>query len=165
MQALYYMPIKFNEIIWLHSVDWLAKYQFGNYHNNYGYFLIKVRHPMPPKILYPVVLTTCLLITLPVVFAETRTDINLESTTKKEPAPSKMKSTDMEKPRGQLLYETHCNACHGTSVHSRNPRKAKSIGDIKHWVTRWSKELKLDWSSADIDDVAKHVNSKYYHFK
>ena len=118
---------------------------------------------MPPKPQYVILLVSSLLITPASLLAETKSEIMLESTSK-ESTPQKLKSADIEKPRGQLLYETHCNACHGTSVHSRNPRKAKSMDDIKYWVTRWSKELKLDWSAADIDAVAKHVNSKYYHF-
>lgn len=76
-----------------------------------------------------------------------------------------LKSSNIDKPRGQLLYETHCIACHDNSVHNRNPRKADSVGKIKYWVTRWSTELKLNWSSSDIDEVAKYLNSKYYKFE
>lgn len=78
---------------------------------------------------------------------------------------SQLKSSNIERPRGQLLYETHCIACHGKSVHSRNPRKADSVGKINYWVTRWSSELKLNWSSSDIDEVTNYLNSKYYKFK
>lgn len=78
---------------------------------------------------------------------------------------SEMKTSDIERPRGQLLYETHCSACHEQSVHSRNPRKAESVDKIKYFVTRWSTELKLNWSSSDIDEVAKYLNSKYYNFE
>jgi len=99
--------------------------------------------------------------------AETKPDMMLESTMQNdsEPQAQKLKSTDMEKPRGQLLYETHCGACHESSVHSRNPRKATSKDEIKKWVTRWSTELKLNWSSSDINDVAGFVNNRYYHFE
>jgi len=119
---------------------------------------------MSPKLIYSLSLTVSLLLTSASIFAEVKSDIMLESTSKSEAAP-KLKSADIEKPHGQLLYETHCDACHDTSVHSRNPRKAKSLDDIKYWVTRWSKELKLDWSDVEIEEVAKHVNAKYYHFK
>ena len=77
---------------------------------------------------------------------------------------SEMKSSNIDKPRGQLLYETHCDVCHNTSVHNRNPRKADSIGKIKYFVTRWSNELKLNWSSSDINEVAQYLNSKYYKY-
>lgn len=79
--------------------------------------------------------------------------------------PPAIKTSDIENSRGQLLYETHCAACHDQSVHNRKPRKADSIGKIKYWVTRWSTELKLSWSSSDIDAVAQYLNSKYYKFK
>lgn len=75
---------------------------------------------------------------------------------------AEMNTSEMDKPRGQLLYETHCSACHDTSVHKRNPRKAESIGKIKYWVTRWSNELKLNWSSSDINEVTQYLNAKYY---
>ena len=97
-----------------------------------------------------------------VMSASSKDTMTLQSTTKKSASKAPGKETD--KPRGQLLYETHCGACHDSSVHSRNPRKADSIGKIKYWVTRWSKELKLEWSSSDINEVTNHVNSKYYHF-
>ena len=77
---------------------------------------------------------------------------------------TEMKSTNMDKPRGQLLYETHCAACHDQSVHKRKPRKADSVAKIKSWVSRWSTELKLNWSGSDIDAVASYLNSKYYKF-
>lgn len=85
----------------------------------------------------------------------------------KDAAPMKIAATlnnsaNQEKSRGQLLYETHCGVCHDTSVHNRNPRKADSIGKIKYFVTRWSTELKLNWSSSEIDEVTQYLNSKYY---
>ena len=99
------------------------------------------------------------------VVADTKDSIMLKSTSKEESGQPKVRGAEKDKPRGQLLYETHCGACHDTSVHGRNPRKADSIGKIKYWVTRWSKELKLNWSTSDIDEVTGFVNSKYYHYK
>lgn len=113
-----------------------------------------------------IVLSACCLLTFTsfVVSGETKKDIMLESTAGNDASKPVIRDSQVEKPRGQLLYETHCGACHDTSVHNRNPRRADSISKIKYFVTRWSTELKLNWSAADIDAVTGYVNSKYYQF-
>jgi cytochrome c5 len=67
-------------------------------------------------------------------------------------------------PRGQLLYENHCHACHESTVHIRKDHKAKNYADIQYWVGRWSKELDTKWSSEDIEAVAKYLNDTFYHY-
>lgn len=64
--------------------------------------------------------------------------------------------------RGELLYENHCTVCHQSTVHIRANRKAKSITDIRGWAARWAGELKLNWTSDDIDDVAEFLAKRYY---
>ena len=64
--------------------------------------------------------------------------------------------------RGELLYENHCTVCHDSTVHTRANRKAKSIADLRGWAARWSGELKLNWSSEEIDDVAEYLARRYY---
>ena len=51
-----------------------------------------------------------------------------------ETEQQKLPEAEKEKPRGQLLYENHCGGCHETSVHGRDPRKAASIKEIRHWT-------------------------------
>ena len=97
--------------------------------------------------------------------ADTKEEIMLESTSGKDASKPVIRDSQVEKPRGQLLYETHCGACHDISVHNRNPRKADSIDKIKYFVTRWSTELKLNWSASDIDAVTDYVNSRYYQYE
>jgi len=67
--------------------------------------------------------------------------------------------------RGRLLYENECMVCHTSVVHVREDRKAKSRDEIRSWVQRWSKELKLQWESGEIDDVIEYLNDKYYQLK
>ena len=66
--------------------------------------------------------------------------------------------------RGQLLYGNHCHAGHESIVHIRKQHKVRSVADIYYWVTRWSYELKLQWSKEEIDDVVGYLNSHYYKF-
>jgi len=64
--------------------------------------------------------------------------------------------------RGKLLYENHCTVCHTSVVHIRDNRKARSRDEIRTWVQRWSKELGLQWGSAEVDDVIDYLNGRYY---
>lgn len=97
-------------------------------------------------------------------WSDTKSPLLFELTAKQEMGQSKSPGTEINKPRGQLLYENHCGGCHQTSVHGRNPRKADSISKIKYWIDVWQKELKLNWSEADIKDVTSYINDRYYQF-
>lgn len=64
--------------------------------------------------------------------------------------------------RGQLLYETHCVACHDTQVHWRNRRRANDWPALLVQVRRWQNEARLNWDDADIEAVARHLNDTIY---
>lgn len=64
--------------------------------------------------------------------------------------------------RGQLLYETHCIACHTTQMHWREQKTAKDWPGLRRIVRRWQGELQLRWTDADIDEVARYLNRRYY---
>jgi hypothetical protein len=65
--------------------------------------------------------------------------------------------------RGELLYDTHCKACHTTQLHWRDRRQAGDWPSLKGWVGHWQRELGLGWSESDIVDVARYLNERYYH--
>lgn len=67
--------------------------------------------------------------------------------------------------RGRLLYENHCTVCHTSVVHIREDRRATSREEIRNWIDRWQKELGLQWTSAEIDDVLEYLNDRYYLLK
>ena len=66
--------------------------------------------------------------------------------------------------RGQLLYETHCIACHTTQMHWRDQKAAKDWPGLRRMVRRWQGELQLRWTDGDIDEVARHLNRRYYRY-
>ena len=66
--------------------------------------------------------------------------------------------------RGQELYEASCTGCHGKSVHDRQPRSARDVGDIRSFVARWSTELGTHWNPQQIDDVVLYLNQRFYHY-
>jgi mono/diheme cytochrome c family protein len=71
---------------------------------------------------------------------------------------------ELQLPRGQLLYENHCGSCHTSQLHIRRHRRAKSAADVRQWVRRWARELRLEWSADEVDDVAQYLNGRYYRF-
>lgn len=67
-------------------------------------------------------------------------------------------------PRGQLLYQNHCTACHESNVHIRDRKKARNLADITMWVTNWSQYRKLGWSTEEIRSVRDYLNEAYYKY-
>ena len=65
--------------------------------------------------------------------------------------------------RGELLYDTHCRACHTEQVHWRDKRAAKDWPGLKEEVRRWQAADRLGWSEADVLAVARHLNDTIYH--
>lgn len=65
---------------------------------------------------------------------------------------------------GKVLYETYCGACHESSVHHRNARKAKSFAGVRAQVQRWSEQVGRGWNAGDIDDVTLYLNQRFYRF-
>lgn len=73
-----------------------------------------------------------------------------------QPAPSPT--------RGQLLYETHCVACHNAQVHWREGRKARNWATLKAQVVRWKEAASLGWDDADVSEVTRYLNEIAYRF-
>lgn len=66
--------------------------------------------------------------------------------------------------RGQLLYTTHCNACHTVQMHWRTLSLARDWDSLKAQVRRWQNATALAWSEDDITEVARHLNDTIYQF-
>ena len=69
-----------------------------------------------------------------------------------------------EPTRGELLYTTHCVACHNARVHWRDQRLAKDWKTLRAQVRRWQGIQKLRWTEEDISEVARYLNTFYYNF-
>ena len=66
--------------------------------------------------------------------------------------------------RGELLYATHCIACHTTQVHWRDQRLAKDWNSLQAQVVRWQAAGSLNWSGEDIVAVTQYLNDRFYGF-
>ena len=66
--------------------------------------------------------------------------------------------------RGELLYSTHCIACHTAQVHWRDKKQSTDWDTLEKQVRRWQAAGMLQWSEDDINEVTRHLNDSYYHF-
>lgn len=66
--------------------------------------------------------------------------------------------------RGELLYSTHCIACHTSQVHWREKKLATDWTSLKQEVRRWQGNAALGWNDADILEVARYLNERIYRF-
>jgi mono/diheme cytochrome c family protein len=69
-----------------------------------------------------------------------------------------------EPSRGQLLYDNHCIACHDQRMHWRDQRRAADWNGLRSWVRHWQGTQQLQWSDADIDEVARYLNDTIYRY-
>ncbi len=66
--------------------------------------------------------------------------------------------------RGKLLYSLHCMSCHNEQVHWQAHKKVSDWPSLLAQVKLWQGIANLKWTAADIDSVAKHLNTLYYHY-
>lgn len=66
--------------------------------------------------------------------------------------------------RGELLYTTHCVACHNEQMHWRQFRLATDWLSLKEQVQRWQTTAKLRWSDEDVEAVAGYLNDSIYRY-
>jgi len=66
--------------------------------------------------------------------------------------------------RGELLYTTHCIACHNSQMHWRDKRLATDWASLQAQVRRWQGVAKLGWSEDDILEVTRHLNERIYRY-
>ncbi|HEX5364948.1 MAG TPA: cytochrome c [Gallionella sp.] len=66
--------------------------------------------------------------------------------------------------RGELLYTTHCIACHAADIHWREQKLATDWISLVAQVNRWQASTGLIWSNDEIEDVARYLNKLHYGF-
>jgi mono/diheme cytochrome c family protein len=66
--------------------------------------------------------------------------------------------------RGELLYTTHCIACHNEKIHWRDKKIAKNWAELKTQIIHWQGVAGLAWDDEDIVEVARYLNARDYHY-
>ncbi len=66
--------------------------------------------------------------------------------------------------RGELLYSTHCVACHDTQVHWRDKNLVTDWRSLQAEVSRWQGNSGLGWSDDDVAAAARYLTALYYHY-
>ena len=59
--------------------------------------------------------------------------------------------------RGELLYTTHCTACHTSQVHWREQKLATDCGSLVTQLRCWHSISGLNWSENEIADKANNT--------
>lgn len=67
-------------------------------------------------------------------------------------------------PRGQLLYSLHCISCHNEQVHWLAHKKVYDWPSLITQVKLWQDIANVKWNDSDIESVARHLNTLYYHY-
>jgi hypothetical protein len=67
--------------------------------------------------------------------------------------------------RGELLYTTHCSACHSEQIHWRSAKAVTDWTSLKAEVLKWQGVARLAWSEDDVTDVARFLNERVYRFE
>lgn len=66
---------------------------------------------------------------------------------------------------GQRLHQASCTGCHDASVYTRSKRIVGSLDALKHQVEGCGHAAKKDFSAAQLQDLVKYLNERYYHFE
>jgi len=66
--------------------------------------------------------------------------------------------------RGKLLYSLHCISCHNEQKHWLANKKVSDWPSLVSQVKLWQSISNLKWENNDIESVAKHLNTLYYHY-
>jgi cytochrome c553 len=66
--------------------------------------------------------------------------------------------------KGKTLVEQNCVRCHGSEVYTRSDRRITTLPGLHKQVRRCEQMLGLTWFDDDIDNVAGHLNQRYYQF-
>lgn len=64
--------------------------------------------------------------------------------------------------RGELLYNTHCVACHTAQIHWRGKVLVADWDSLRAQVRRWQDTAALNWSEDEITSVALYLNRLHY---
>lgn len=66
--------------------------------------------------------------------------------------------------RGRMLYETHCLQCHSEGISTREQKIAGSYPEVKAQVVRWYRNIRLNWTPDEVEDVSRYLNERFYRY-
>ncbi len=66
--------------------------------------------------------------------------------------------------RGELLYNTHCIACHNEQVHWRDKKIVRDWASLQTEVRHWQRVSGLRWNNEDVVAVTRYLNALHYHY-
>jgi hypothetical protein len=74
--------------------------------------------------------------------------------------------------RGKQLHDQNCMSCHreimtgaANGIYTREQRRIENWPDLLKQVGRCNENLDLPWPDDEVHDVARYLNTKFYHFE
>lgn len=67
--------------------------------------------------------------------------------------------------QGKKLYDANCTRCHNDSVYTRPDRKITSLDGLNRQINACGHMANIKLGKAQVDDLVKFLNEKYYKFK
>jgi hypothetical protein len=65
----------------------------------------------------------------------------------------------------ELYFEANCQKCHGgTEKYDPKKSKAKSLKDLKVWVSNCATHFNISWFPEEQQSVVKYLNETHYNF-
>ncbi|MGE5490485.1 MAG: cytochrome C [Actinomycetota bacterium] len=64
--------------------------------------------------------------------------------------------------RGELLYTTHCDACHTQQMHWREKKAVTNWATLTAQVRRWQANAGRSWDKGDTADLACYLDANFY---
>jgi hypothetical protein len=66
--------------------------------------------------------------------------------------------------RGEKLHVSQCQGCHDASLYTRPDRHIRTVEGLMRQVNLCNQNLKRGLSKAQLDDLVKFLNERYYKF-
>ncbi len=66
--------------------------------------------------------------------------------------------------RGELLYATHCIACHTADIHWRDKKLVVDRTSLRAQVRRWQALSGLGWDDDDVAQVSRYLDASHYRY-
>ena len=67
--------------------------------------------------------------------------------------------------RGQKLHAAQCVACHDDTVYTRPNRQVKGLGGLIQRVEICYRQLQVELSHDQLNDLVAYLNETYYRFE
>jgi hypothetical protein len=55
--------------------------------------------------------------------------------------------------------------CHESPIQIKTHGQLSTEREVRYQISRWQRELHLNWNKEDADEVLNYLDQRYYHFR